>query len=79
MNPGTQVTPPPDALAKAIWAAGYHAGKKAGENEAAAYEWGSRIPSETPEQAWENFVQWRIEIGGVYALDINNPEHWRDV
>lgn len=77
MNPGTQVTRLDDTLVKAIWAAAYRAGKEAGQREASAYEWGSKLKPETPEQAWQNHVQWMIE--GWSNFDINTPEHWADV
>lgn len=68
-----------DALVRAIWAAGFRAGKAAGADEAMSFEWGNRPGSKTPEQAWDEDVKWRLESEHSYRLELDNPEHWNDV
>lgn len=66
-------------LVRAIWAAGFRAGREAGSDEATSYERGHRQPTKTPDEAWDESVKWRIETEGSYHLQLDNPEHWNDV
>lgn len=69
-----------DALVRAVWAAGFRAGKQSGEDAAMSHEWGSRSHEpQTPEDAWNVHVEWRLKTEGSYAVDTNNPEVWASV
>lgn len=70
-----------EALVRAVWAAGFRAGKTSGEDAATAHAWGtsSQLP-QTPEEAWNVDVRWRVNTeSNNYHLDIADPEAWEDV
>lgn len=70
-----------DALVRAVWAAGFRAGKTSGEDAATAHAWGtsSQLP-QTPEAAWEADVRWRIGAESkYYCIDIADPEDWESI
>ena len=67
------------ALLKAAFAAGYRVGHKTGEDEAVAFEHGTRRGPQSAEQAWADAVQWRIETDTSMRLDPNDIKAWEDV
>lgn len=69
-----------NALVRAVWAAGFRTGKQSGEDNATAYEWGSRSHEpQTPDDAWNVHVEWRLKAESSYAINTNNPEAWASV
>lgn len=68
-------------LVRAVWAAGFRAGKTNGEDAAASYERGGRSQKpQDPDSAWQEDVQWRIDTESEnYRMDILNPDAWGDV
>lgn len=65
-----------EELVKAIFAAGFRLGKRAGEDEATSYHYGNRKHEQTAEQSWNEDIKWHIETDGSYHLDINSAESW---
>ena len=66
-------------LLKAAFAAGFRYGHDAGADA----EWGhgcsiSNKP-QTPDKAWSEDVQWRIDTEHSYHLDVENPKHWDSI
>lgn len=80
-TPETQSGSSLQRLVRAVWAAGFRAGKANGEDAATSYEWGSRSQKpQDPDGAWEEDVQWRIDTESKnYRMDIADPEAWSDV
>ena len=69
-----------EALVRAVWAAGFRAGKQSGEANATACEWGSRSHEpQTPEEAWNVHVEWWLKVESRYAINTNNLEAWDSV
>jgi hypothetical protein len=69
-------------LVRAVWAAGFRAGKTSGGNEASAYEYGDHsYKPQGPDDAWKEDVQWRIdvELDSSYHIDMTDPGAWEDV
>lgn len=70
-----------ERLIRAVWAAGFRAGRENGSDAATAYEWGSRSQKpQDPDGAWKENVQWRIDAESKnYRMDISDPDAWSDV
>jgi len=67
-------------LIKAIWAAGFRCGHSSGMDVATAFEHGcrSQMP-QTPQKAWDEEVQWRIDTDTSMHVDIDNPSQWENI